>query len=136
MIAETEKSARTADGHVNIATASKRVANRILAIAENRFELALVEIQEERERILRSIWFAMVALVCVLLAGVTLTAVIALAFWGNHPIAALLALMALYLSVAGIFFFRLMKLQRNWETLPATIEQMRKDRECLEKNLS
>lgn len=137
MLATTDKSASdTANRHANVATAAKRVARRFLAIVENRFALAVVELQEEREKILRSIWFAMMALVFLLLAGVAATAVIAIAFWGNHPIVALLALMAFYLAVAGLFFFRLTKLQRDWETLPATFEQMRKDRECLGKDLS
>jgi len=118
------------------ATASKRIAKRLLGIFENRLELALVEIQEEREKILRSLWLAMIAAVCILLAGIVLTVLVARLFWGNHPIAALLILMALYLSVAVIIYFRLTKLQRGWETLPATIEQLRKDRECLGKNLS
>ncbi len=125
-----------ANSHVNVATASKRVTRRLLLILENRFELALVEIQEEREKILRSLWLAMMAFVFFLLAGVALTAIIAIAFWGNHPIAALLALMALYFSIGAGFFFRLTKLQRDWQTLPSTVEQMRKDRECLGKNLS
>src|SRR5581483_7147884 len=126
MIAPTDKStAETTDGHSNVATASKRVARRLLTIFENRFELALVEIQEERERILRSLWLAMATCICLLLAGIVLTVLVMVAFWGNHPIVALLVLMAIYLSIAGIFYFRLMKLQRDWETLPATIEQMR-----------
>lgn len=118
------------------ATASKRVVKRLLGIFENRLELAVVEIQEEREKVLRSLWLAMVAAVCVLLAGIVLTVLVARIFWGNHPIAALLTLMALYLTVAVIFYFRLTKLQRDWQTLPATVEQLRKDRECLGKNLS
>src|SRR5690348_15861988 len=131
MIVETDKpAADAANSHVNVATASKRVARRFLTILENRFELALVEIQEEREKGLRSFWLAMSACVCLLLAGIVSTVLVMLAFWGNHPIVALLVLMAIYLSGAGIFYFRLMKLQRDWETLPATIEQMRKDREC------
>ncbi|HXE41568.1 MAG TPA: phage holin family protein [Candidatus Baltobacteraceae bacterium] len=137
MIEETEKpAADAANGHANVGVASKRVARRLLSIFENRFELALVEIQEEREKVLRSLWYAMIASVFALLAGIVLTILIAITFWGNHPIAALLALMALYLSIAVIFYFRLAKLQRDWETLPATIEQLRKDRECLGKNLS
>jgi len=124
------------DPRPTVATASKRVVRRFLAIFENRLELAMVEIQEEREKILRSLWFAMIAAVCGLLAGIVLTILVAVIFWGNHPIAALLALMALYLSIAVIFYLRLARLQRDWQTLPATIEQLRKDRECLGKNLS
>ena len=119
-----------------VVTASKRLVNRFLAIFENRLALAMVELQEEREKVLRSLWFAMITGVCLLLAGIVLTVLVARVFWGNHPIAALLALMALYLSIAVIFYLRLARLQRDWQTLPATIEQLRKDRECLGNNLS
>jgi uncharacterized membrane protein YqjE len=124
------------DGRPTVATASKRVVKRFLAILENRLALAMVELQEERERVLRSLWFAMAAAVSGLLAGIVLTILVAVVFWGNHPIAALLALLAIYLSIAVIFYLRLARLQRDWQTLPATVEQLRKDRECLGKNLS
>jgi len=135
MIMEIAKPA-AGDTRPTVATASKRVAKRFLAILENRLALAMVELQEEREKVLRSLWFAMIAAVSGLLAGIVLTILVAIVFWGNHPIAALLVLMALYLSVAGIFYFRLTRLQRDWQTMPATIEELRKDRECLGKNLS
>jgi uncharacterized membrane protein YqjE len=68
-----------------------------------------------------------------LLAGVTLTVVIAVALWEHSPIIALLVLVALYTIAALIFFGRLVRLQRDWQTLPGTLEQLKKDRECLEK---
>jgi len=123
-------------GASNVATASKRVVKRALSIFETRLSLVLVELQEEREKILRSLWFAMLASVCLLLSGIVLTVLVLRIFWGNHPIAALLVLMATYLSIAVIFYIRLARLQRTWQTLPATMEQLRKDRECLGKNLS
>ncbi len=35
----------------------------------------------------------------------------------------------------GGFYSRLVRLQRDWQTLPGTLDQLKKDRECLEKNL-
>jgi uncharacterized membrane protein YqjE len=134
MIAPAEK--LETNGHVSVTVASKRVANRLISVLENRFALALVEIQEERERILCSLWLAMAVSICLLLAGITLTAIVVVAFWGNHPIAALLVLMAFYLAGAGIFAMRLTQLHREWQVLSATIEELKKDRECLGKILS
>ncbi|HZF01242.1 MAG TPA: phage holin family protein [Methylomirabilota bacterium] len=133
MITEVESSA---DSRPHLSAASKRVARRVLAIFENRLALALVEIQEERERVLRSLWLTMGAAVCALLAGIVLTILVAITFWGNHPIAALSILMAIYLCIAVVFYVRLARLQREWQTFPSTTEQLRKDRECLGKNLS
>jgi len=50
-----------------LAETSKRFARRLLAIGESRFELLMVELQEERERLLHAI---------VLALGVALTGVI------------------------------------------------------------
>jgi len=116
--------------------ASKRLAQRALVICENRIELLMVEVEEERERILRAIWLALGAAVFGLLAGVALTAVIAVAFWRQSPIAALVILTMLYVVVATVLYARLVRLQSDWQTLPTTLDQLRKDRECLEKNLN
>jgi uncharacterized membrane protein YqjE len=118
-----------------LADASKRLAQRTLVICENRIELLMVEFQEERERILRAIWLALGAVAFGLLAGVALTAVITVAFWRQSPMAALLILTALYAVAATVLYARLVRLQRDWQTLPTTLDQLRKDREWLEKNL-
>lgn len=124
------------DAVPHLADASKRLAQRALVICENRIELLMVEIQEERDQFLRAFWLALGAAVFGLLAGMTLTAFIALAFWHESPLAVLLILAALYAAAALVLYARLVRLKRGWQTLPATLEQLRKDRQCLEKNLN
>ena len=119
-----------------LADASKRLAQRALVICENRLELLMVEVQEERERILRAIWLVLGAAAFCLLAGIALTVVIVVALWQQSLIAALLILTALYTIAAVCFYGRLTRLQRDWQTLPTTLDQLRKDRECLEENLN
>lgn len=120
----------------HLADASRRLAQRALVICENRVELLMVEVQEERERFLRAVLLALGAAAFGLLAGVGLTAIIAVAFWQQSPVAALMVLAALYAVVATVFYMLLIRLQRDWRTLPTTLDQLRKDRECLEKNLN
>ncbi len=120
----------------HLADASRRLAQRALVICENRVELLMVEVQEERERFFRAILLALGAAAFGLLAGVGLTAIIAVAFWQQSPVAALLILTALYSVVATVLYVRLVRLQRDWQMLSTTLDQLRKDRECLEKNLS
>jgi len=120
----------------HLADASKRLAQRALVICENRLELLMVEVQEERERILRAIWLVLGAAAFCLLAGIALTVVIVVALWQQSLIAALLILTALYTIAAVCFYGRLTRLQRDWQTLPTTLDQLRKDRECLEENLN
>jgi uncharacterized membrane protein YqjE len=119
-----------------VGTASKQIARRLATIGENRLELLLVEVQEERERVLRAFLLALGVAAFGLLAGVTLTAAIAVWLWACSPVAVLLILSGLY-GVAGIFLYRrLTGLLRHWQTFPASLDQIRKDRASLERLLA
>ena len=125
-----------ADSLPHLADVSKRLAQRAMVIGENRIELLMVEIQEERERILRAILLALSAAVFGLLAGMSLTAVIAVLFWQSSPLTVLACLTILYGGMAVVLYRRLVRLQHDWQMLPATIDQLRKDCECLGKQLN
>lgn len=118
---------------LHLGDATKRIAQRMFVIVENRLQLLMVEAQEERERALLAIWLALGAAAFGLLAGVAITVVIAVALWDHSPVIALLVLAALYTIAAVFFYQRLVRLQRDWQTLPGTLDQLKKDRECLEK---
>lgn len=120
----------------HLSSAGRRVARRLFLIAENRLNLFMVEAEEERGRILLAVWLAVGAAAFGLLAGVALTILIAVALWEHSPIIALLVLTALYTTVAVLFWIQLLHLKRNWRTLPGTLDQLKKDRECLDKTLT
>jgi uncharacterized membrane protein YqjE len=113
--------------------ATRRIAQRLTVVVENRFELLMVEVQEERERVLLAVWLAVGAAVLGLLAGVAFTLLIAVAFWEHSAVLALSVLTGIYALCAVFLGARLMRLQKNWQTLPGTLGQLKKDRECLEK---
>lgn len=115
---------------------SKRIIHRLLAIGENRLELFLVEVQEERERLVRVILLIIGMAVFGLLGGIALTFGIVVLLWDHSPALALFALTLLYGVIALFLYSRLLAAQRDWQTLPGTLEQLRKDRVCLEKKLS
>ena len=118
-----------------LAATSKQFARRLLTIGENRLELLTVEVQEERERLLHAILLALGVATFGLLAGLTTTALIVVLFWAWSPMLVLIALTMLY-GVAGICLYqRLTARLRDAQTLAATLEQLRKDRACLEKAL-
>jgi uncharacterized membrane protein YqjE len=118
-----------------LAATSRRFAQRLLTIGENRLELLTVEVQEERERLLHAILLALGVAAFGLLASLTLTAAIVVLLWTWSPLAVLLTLTGLY-GAAGVYLYRrLTGLLRDWQTLSATLDQLRKDRACLEKNL-
>ncbi len=118
-----------------LATTSKTFARRLLTIGENRLELLAVEVQEERERLLHAFLLALGIAVFGLLAGLTLTAAIAVWLWAWSPLAVLLILTLLYAATGICLYLQLMGVLRNWQTLSASLEQLRKDRACLEKIL-
>jgi uncharacterized membrane protein YqjE len=116
-----------------LAATSKTFARRLLTIGENRLELLTVEVQEERERLLHAFLLALGVAAFGLLAGLTLTAAIVVLLWAWSQVAVLLILTGLY-GAAGICLYRrLTGLLRDWQTLSASLDQLRKDRECLEK---
>jgi len=119
-----------------LAAAAKRFVRRLLIIGENRVELLTVEMQEERERLLQAILLAFGVATFALLAGLTLTAAIVVWLWAYSPVAVLLTLTGLYGGAGVGLGWRLAGLLRDHQTLSASLDQLRKDRVCLEKILA
>lgn len=135
--AEDTSGLRAAAGNLTqLAASSKRLTKRLLTIGENRLELLAMELQEERERLLHAFLLALGVAAVGLLAGITFTAAIAVWLWAWSPLAVLLTLTGAYTAV-GIYLYRqLMNLLANWQILSASLEEIRKDRACLEKILA
>lgn len=118
-----------------LAETAKRLARRLLTIGENRVELLMVEVQEERERLLHAILLALGVATFGLLAGMALTGAIVVLLWAYSPLAVLLTMTGLY-GAAGLYLYRrLIALLRHWQAMSATLDQLRKDRACLERIL-
>jgi uncharacterized membrane protein YqjE len=119
----------------HLGAASKDFARRLLTIGENRLELLTVEVQEERERLLHAFLLALGVAVFGLLAGIVLTAAMVALLWEYSHAAVLLTLTGVYGAVGVYLCQRLLLLMRDWESLSASLDQLRKDRACLEKIL-
>ncbi len=122
-------------GFRQVAASARELALRLLTIGGNRLELLTVEVQEERERLLHALLLAFGVAAIGLLAGMTLTALIVVLFWDCSRWAALLTLTALYGAFGFCLYRKLAVLLRDWQTLPASLDQLRKDRACLGKIL-
>lgn len=111
---------------------SRDLAQRLMIIGQNRLELLMVELQEERERLLLALLLALGVAAFGLLAGLSLTAAVVICFWASSPVAALLTLTFIY-GATGVYLGRRLKLLlRDWQTLSASLDQLRKDRACLD----
>jgi uncharacterized membrane protein YqjE len=119
-----------------LGAATRLFARRLLTIGENRLGLLAVEVQEERERLLRAFLLALGVAAFALLAGITLTAAIVILWWPYSHVAVLLTLTGLYGAAGACLCWRLLCLLRDWQTLSASLDQLQKDRECLEKILA
>lgn len=118
-----------------LAAASKQFARRLLTMGENRLELFAVEVQEEREQLLRAIMLALGVATFGLLAGITVTALIAVWLWAWSPATVLLLLTLLHASAAYWLNRRLKILLAGWHTFTASLDQLRKDRQSVEEFL-
>ncbi len=119
-----------------LTASSKQFVRRLLTIGENRLELLTVEVQEERDRLLHDFLLALGVATLGLLAGLCLTAAVVVLFWAYSPLAVLLAMTFLYAG-AGFYLGRLLTQRlREWQSLSASLEQLRKDRKCLDQILS
>ena len=119
-----------------IVDSSKRFARQLFTIGENRLELLIVEVQEERERLLHAILLVLGVAALGLLGAMTLTAAIVVLLWPFSPAAVLLGLTGLYATGAVWLYRRLARMLRDWQMLSATLDQLRKDCACLEKTLA
>jgi uncharacterized membrane protein YqjE len=115
-----------------MALSSARIAQRVLAIGENRLALLTLEMQEEVERLLASLLMAMGVAVCGLLAAMAATAAVVVLAWPHAPVATLCLLAAGYLAAGLLIHRQLMHRLRAWRSFAATMEQIRKDRACLD----
>jgi len=118
-----------------IKTASKRLAKTALDMGENRLQLLLLELEEERDHILKAVILALGIFAFGLLAGIALTIVVILSFWNSHPVCAASVLTAVYAGIALFLNSRLTQLRREWVSFSGSVSQLQKDVSCLSEIL-
>jgi len=119
-------------GPGGLLTTGKRIVRSVGDLVQTRLELFLIELREERFRVLDALVLMGLGAVCGLMVLVLLTFTLVLIFW-DHRVIVLLILAVLYGLGAGAAFWTLRQRLRNWDAFAATLEEMKKDRECLDK---
>lgn len=117
---------------VGLLATGRRILRLIGSLARSRLELILVELKEERIRVVDALLFAVLGVVCAVMALVLFTFTLVVIFW-EHSVLVLVVLTLLYGAAASAAFLTLRDRLRRWETLSATLEQFKKDLACLEK---
>jgi len=110
----------------------KRGLDALLATTHNRVELFVVELQEEKCRLVEVIVCAaaVVALGLMSLSLVTLTVVVLC--WENGLLAALASLSIVYLIGTAVVWRALQARLKARSAFASTLDELKKDRSCLE----
>ena len=113
----------------------RRLLKTVLAIAQSRLELLLVEAQEERWRFFDALLLAGVVLILTLMTLMAATVTIVVLCVRADRLDLVVALVLVYLAGTILSFWRLRTRLKNWAPFSATLAELKKDKACLdEKN--
>jgi uncharacterized membrane protein YqjE len=110
-----------------------RLLRTAVAYGHNRIELLLVELQEERWRFFNILLLTGLVFI---LAGMTLlvvTVTIVVVCMRANRIDVVIALALVYLAATIASFWRLLYRLKHWTPFSATLDELKKDKECLEE---
>lgn len=110
----------------------RRVVRSVTDLAHSRVELFLIELKEERIHVVNVLILVAASVVCAGMALLLMTISLVVIFWEQRVLVILL-LTALYAAGALATFLSLRQRLRKHRPFTATLEQFKKDRECLGK---
>jgi uncharacterized membrane protein YqjE len=107
-------------------------AELILRALDNRVALAALELQEARQRLAAIVVWSAVGILALLLAGITVTAVVAAIFWDTpHRVTALVTLGVIEVAAAIASGWYVYSRLHRWVLLEHSRDQIAKDTVCL-----
>ncbi|CAM3459357.1 phage holin family protein [Halomonas lysinitropha] len=112
--------------------AGKRLLGSLLAIGETRLRLAVLELEEERARLVGMLLLAGLSLILLLLGLGVLTTLVIVAFWETHRLAAIGVSALVLLGSGGLLALRVMQLARRRTLLAGTLRHLASDHELVE----
>lgn len=110
----------------------RRIGAAVLAIVQNRLELLIVELHENRLRLFEALLLVMAIVVLGLFTLSLAAAAVIVLVWNRFGVIGLFILSGVGLIATVLVFWRLQLRLKNWPLLQGTLEQLKKDRECLE----
>ena len=110
-----------------------RLLKAVIVIAHNRFELLLVEAQEERWRFFNALLLAGVVLMLALMTLMAATIAIVVVCVKADRLDLVVALVLVYLAATIFSLWRLHTRMKNWVPFSATLAEIKKDKACLDE---
>jgi uncharacterized membrane protein YqjE len=111
----------------------KRLWRTLLVIAENRLELILVEVEEERRRAFEALLLTVVLGVVGAMTLLMATLTVVVIFWDTHRLVVLAGLSVLYLLATVAAYWRLRRRLNHWSLFSASLAEFKRDKACLEE---
>jgi uncharacterized membrane protein YqjE len=112
----------------------KRMADTAIRLAENRLELFVVELQEEKTRVIHALMWACAALFLAAMALIVLTFALVVVFW-DHVLLRFVMISVLFVAYAGgaAFCYWMLRGRLAAASAPfqSTLQEFKKDRACL-----
>jgi uncharacterized membrane protein YqjE len=122
--------------HAETQSPLRRLAGGLLGMLQTRLELIGIEMAEEKERLLFSLFIGLAGMLFSLMALITLTALVAAAFWDTYRWQSLAVLAALYAVAALVCALKARaSLHHAPPIFPATLAELEKDRAALKRSL-
>jgi uncharacterized membrane protein YqjE len=116
----------------NLPETLRRIGAAILAILQNRLELLVVELHEDRIRLIETLLLVVAVVSLGLFTLILAAAAVVYLVWATLGVIGLFILSAVSLIATLLVGWRLTLRLKNWPLLPGTLGQLKKDRECLE----
>lgn len=110
-----------------------RIVKTLRETVENRIELFLLEVREDRLRLLDLLLLAAVGVALAMMTIIVATFTIVVIFWDTYRIPTLVVLTVAYGTAAAVVIAKLRSRIKNWGSFQATFDQLQKDRECFKK---
>lgn len=114
-------------------TAARRLLGSLLATGETRLRLAVLELEEERARLVGLLLIVGLSLILLMLGIGVLTTLVIVAFWDSYRLTAIAASALLLLSGGALLALRAVQLAKRRTLLVSTLKHLATDRDLLER---
>ncbi len=111
----------------------RRLLQTVLAIAQNRLELLLVEMQEERWRFFDALLLAGAVLILAAMTLMVVTITLVVVCVEANRLDLLVAMMVLFLVATIVSIWRIRTRLKNWAPFSGTLAELKRDKACLDE---
>ena len=114
-------------------SAAKRLLGSLLATGETRLRLAILELEEERVRLVGLLLIVGLSLTLLMLGIGVLTTLVIVAFWDSYRLTAIAVSAGVLLGGGALLALRALQLAKRRTLLVSTLKHLATDRDLMER---